>query len=96
MLLVVNAKVLQVNNSQVLNVNGAIWLQGFEVSGSDIVWSSYMDGLQEAGAHLNIGHSVSSLKGIKGSRLPDAMVVSSAIPQDNVEILHANAAGVPV
>jgi UDP-N-acetylmuramate-alanine ligase len=55
-----------------------------------------MDGLQEAGAHLHIGHSVSNLKGITGSRLPDAMVVSSAIPQDNVEILHANAAGVPV
>ncbi|XP_062149718.1 uncharacterized protein LOC133858295 [Alnus glutinosa] len=70
--------------------------QGFEVSGSNIVWSSYMNGLQDAGAHLYIGHSVSKLKGIKGLKLPDAMVVSSAIPQDNVEILYAKAAGVPV
>uniref|UniRef100_A0A2N9EEY2 Mur ligase C-terminal domain-containing protein n=1 Tax=Fagus sylvatica TaxID=28930 RepID=A0A2N9EEY2_FAGSY len=31
-----------------------------------------------------------------GSRLPNAIVVSSAIPQDNVEILHAKSAGVPV
>ncbi|XP_061999592.1 uncharacterized protein LOC133716986 [Rosa rugosa] len=30
------------------------------------------------------------------SRLPDAVVVSSAIPQDNVEILYANSVGVPV
>jgi UDP-N-acetylmuramate-alanine ligase len=55
-----------------------------------------MNGLQDAGAHLYIGHSVSNLKGIKGLKLPDAMVVSSAIPQDNLEILHASAAGVPV
>ena len=56
-----------------------------------------MDGLQEAGAHLHIGHSVLNLKGSDdGSRLPNAIVVSSAIPQDNVEILHAKSAGVPV
>ncbi|KAM3682181.1 hypothetical protein ACB098_12G054100 [Castanea mollissima] len=70
--------------------------QGFEVSGSDVKWSSYMDGLQEAGARLHIGHSVLNLKGSDGSRLPNAIVVSSAIPQDNVEILHAKSAGVPV
>ena len=55
-----------------------------------------MDGLQEAGARLHIGHSVLNLKGSDGSRLPNAIVVSSAIPPDNVEILHAKSAGVPV
>ncbi|KAK7859273.1 udp-n-acetylmuramate--l-alanine ligase [Quercus suber] len=73
------------------------WIHfGFEVSGSDVKWSSYMDGLQEAGARLHIGHSVLNLKGSDGSRLPNAIIVSSAIPQDNVEILHAKSAGVPV
>ncbi|KAK1577427.1 hypothetical protein Q3G72_021652 [Acer saccharum] len=70
--------------------------QGFEVSGSDIVWSSYMDGLKDAGARLYIGHSMSNIEGNNGSRLPIAVVVSSAIPQDNVEILHAKSVGVPV
>ncbi|KAL5744690.1 hypothetical protein ACOSQ2_027806 [Xanthoceras sorbifolium] len=70
--------------------------QGFEVSGSDIVWSSYMDGLKEAGAGLHIGHSVTNIQGNNGSRFPNAVVVSSAIPQDNVEILHAKSVGVPV
>ncbi|XP_021912044.1 uncharacterized protein LOC110825837 isoform X2 [Carica papaya] len=70
--------------------------QGFEVSGSDIAWSSYMDGLQEAGALLHVGHSVSNIHGGKGSRLPKAIVVSSAIPQDNVEISHAKFLGIPV
>jgi len=55
-----------------------------------------MDSLQEAGARLHIGHSVLNLKGSDGSRLPNAIVVSSAIPQDNVEILRAKSAGVPV
>ncbi|KAK9293368.1 hypothetical protein L1049_021360 [Liquidambar formosana] len=70
--------------------------QGFEVSGSDILWSSFMDGLQEAGARLHIGHSVLNVQRNNGSGLPDAVVVSSAIPQENVEILHAKSVGVPV
>ncbi|KAK9178859.1 hypothetical protein WN943_028053 [Citrus x changshan-huyou] len=71
-------------------------LQGFEVSGSDLVWSSYMEGLLEAGANLHIGHSVSNIQGNDGSRFPNAVVASSAIPQDNVEILHAKSVGVPI
>ncbi|PIA49238.1 hypothetical protein AQUCO_01300229v1 [Aquilegia coerulea] len=71
--------------------------QGSEVSGSDIAWSRFMDGLHEAGARLYVGHSISNIHGKKyGSCLPDALVVSSAIPLDNVEILHAKAMGVPV
>ncbi|XP_034711420.1 UDP-N-acetylmuramate--L-alanine ligase-like isoform X3 [Vitis riparia] len=70
--------------------------QGFEVSGSDIVWSSFMDGLKEAGAQLHLGHSESNIQRNNGSSLPDAIVVSSAIPQDNLEILHAKSVGIPV
>lgn len=55
-----------------------------------------MSGLQEAGANLYIGHSVSNIKSNDGSRFPNAIVVSSAISQDNVEILLAEAIGVPV
>ncbi|XP_021289691.1 uncharacterized protein LOC110420546 isoform X2 [Herrania umbratica] len=69
---------------------------GFEVSGSDITWTSFMDGLQQAGVRLHVGHSVSNIQSKNGSRFPNAVVVSSAIPQDNVEILHAKSIGVPV
>ena len=55
-----------------------------------------MDALKEAGACLHIGHSVTNMQRHCASRLPDAIVVSSAIPQDNVEILYAKSAGVPV
>ncbi|OVA13961.1 Mur ligase [Macleaya cordata] len=73
------------------------WIHfGFEVSGSDIARSELMDELQESGAELHLGHSVSNLQRNNGSNLPDAVVVSSAIPSDNVEILHAKSYGVPV
>ena len=55
-----------------------------------------MNRLQEQGARLHIGHSVSNLQCNNGSRLPNALVISSAIPQNNVEILYAKSVGVPV
>ncbi|KAK6936789.1 Mur ligase, N-terminal catalytic domain [Dillenia turbinata] len=70
--------------------------QGFEVSGSDIVWSNYMDGLKQAGAGLNLDHSVSNLQRDNGLAFPTAVIVSSAIPPDNVEILYAKSLGIPV
>ena len=53
-----------------------------------------MDGLQEAGARLYEGHSVTNMQKRNGLIFPE--IVSSAIPQDNVEILYANSVGVPM
>ncbi|XP_057952582.1 uncharacterized protein LOC131146806 [Malania oleifera] len=36
--------------------------QGFEASGSDWLWSSYVDALEKAGARLYLGHSSSTYK----------------------------------
>ena len=55
-----------------------------------------MDGLQEAGSRLYEGHSVTNMQKRKGLIFPKAIVVSSAIPQDNVEISNANSVGVPM
>lgn len=54
-----------------------------------------MDALREAGARVYTGHSELSLRKHNGS-MPDALVVSSAICEDNVEILYAESVGVPV
>ncbi|XP_043719739.1 UDP-N-acetylmuramate--L-alanine ligase-like isoform X2 [Telopea speciosissima] len=62
--------------------------QGMEVSGSDILWNSFVDGLQEAGARLYLGHSKSNIHRNDRLGLPNAIVVSSAIPPANVEILY--------
>lgn len=56
-----------------------------------------MDGLQESGVQLYLGHSVNNLyRNNEPGNLPDAVVFSSAIPSDNLEILHAKSFGVPV
>ncbi|KAG6387718.1 hypothetical protein SASPL_152910 [Salvia splendens] len=71
--------------------------QGYMVSGSDIAWSSYMDALKEAGASLFVGHSERNLHwNGEISSFPQAVVVSSAIPPENVEVLIAQSRGVPV
>uniref|UniRef100_M1AN24 UDP-N-acetylmuramate-alanine ligase n=1 Tax=Solanum tuberosum TaxID=4113 RepID=M1AN24_SOLTU len=69
--------------------------QGYEVSGSDMMWSDAMDALREAGARVYVGHSELNLRKNNGL-VPDALVVSSAIRGGNVEILHAESVGIPV
>ena len=56
-----------------------------------------MNRLQGSGARLHVGHSVSNLRSNdNGSRWPNALIISSAIPQNNVEVLHAKSVGIPV
>lgn len=56
-----------------------------------------MDALKEAGASLYLGHCERNLlRNGDGSSVPDAVVVSSAIPAENVEVLSAKSLRVPV
>lgn len=56
-----------------------------------------MDVLKEAGASLYVGHSERNLqRNGNESSFPDAVVVSSAIPPENVEVMLAKTRGVPV
>lgn len=63
---------------------------GYEVSGSDISDSKYVEKLRKMGAKVFIGHAESNL--------PDDCVVvaSSAIHQDNPEIIKAKRLGLPI
>ncbi|KAK8945322.1 hypothetical protein KSP40_PGU011188 [Platanthera guangdongensis] len=70
--------------------------QGFEVSGSDICWSCYMDDLHKAGAKVHLGHSVDCMENKSDGKRPDAIVISSAIPKENVEVLYAELVGIPI
>ncbi len=63
---------------------------GAEVSGSDLVISPVAEALARDGVQVFAGHSADHVKGA------DLVVVSSAIPEDNVEIQVAQADGVPV
>ena len=63
---------------------------GFKVSGSDLKLSNITHNLSEKGATIEDGHNSSHLKDC------DVLVYSSAVQEDNPEIIEANARGIPV
>lgn len=63
---------------------------GYVVSGSDIAKSAVTERLQALGARIFEGHSKSHIRGA------DAVVVSSAVKDDNPEVVAARELGIPV
>ena len=63
---------------------------GDQVSGSDLKTTPTLDKLRALGAVVHLGHASENVKGA------DAVVISSAIPADNPEVIAARAKGIPV
>ncbi len=63
---------------------------GYQVSGSDRAESPFTQELRSAGATITVGHRAENIAGA------ELIVRSSAIPDDNPEVLAAKAAGMPV
>ncbi|MCD6400855.1 MAG: hypothetical protein J7L73_02895, partial [Anaerolineales bacterium] len=64
--------------------------RGFTVTGSDRVYSDLVKAVESVGAQVFIGHNSKNITGA------DFIVRSSAVPDDNVEVLAAKKAGIPV
>lgn len=64
--------------------------QGDRVTGSDKAFSNYSENLARAGVQIFKGHSAGQVEGV------DLVIASSAIPENNVELQAARAAGIPV
>jgi UDP-N-acetylmuramate--alanine ligase len=64
--------------------------QGYRVSGSDLSESETLQRLRRCGAHVHIGHAAEHVSGA------DVVVVSTAVSANNVEVVAARAAGIPV
>ena len=64
--------------------------RGYRVSGSDRQETPQTRRLQEIGARIHYGHRAENIAGA------DRVVRSSAVRDDNVEVLAARAAGIPV
>ena len=64
--------------------------RGCQVSGSDLLLNAQASQLQAAGARILIGHRAENIQGA------DVVVRSSAVSDDNVEVMAAQAAGIPV
>lgn len=73
------------------NIAAILIEQGHRVSGSDLQSNNITRKLQELGIEVYQGHSSSNLKeGV------DLLVISSAIPQDNIEVKQAREKNIPV
>ena len=64
--------------------------KGYTVSGSDRTESPLFNAITEAGAQTFLGHTASQIEGA------DLVIRSSAVPDDNPEVIAARAAGIPV
>ncbi|MCX8068842.1 MAG: Mur ligase domain-containing protein, partial [Anaerolineae bacterium] len=64
--------------------------RGARVSGSDLTLSPAAEALAREGAQVYLGHRAENVVGA------DAVIVSSAVREDNVEVQAARAAGIPV
>ena len=67
--------------------------QGVTVSGSDAKESRRLTALRTLGAHVHVGHDVSCLEGDPPASV---VVVSTAIPPTNPEVVEARRRGIPV
>jgi UDP-N-acetylmuramate--alanine ligase len=64
--------------------------RGVVVSGSDLKDSKLLAQLRAVGAAVSVGHDRGNVGGV------GAVIVSTAIPPDNVEVLEARGRGIPV
>ena len=63
---------------------------GYSVSGSDEASSPFGQALKAAGATVYLGHAAEQVNGA------EMVIISSAVPGDNVEVLAAQARSIPV
>lgn len=66
--------------------------RGYEVSGSDLKTSRYIRQLTRAGIDIRIGHVAGNIDDVK----PDVVVISTAIPETNPELVRARELNIPV
>ena len=63
---------------------------GYQVQGSDLKANAVTQRLSQLGARVDIGHAAAHIEGA------DVVVISSAIPAENPEVVAALAARIPV
>ena len=66
--------------------------RGYAVSGSDLKSSRYTRPLVRAGVDVTVGHDAATVDRVR----PDVVVISSAIPETNPELVRARELGIPV
>ena len=86
----VHIHLVGIGGSGLSAIAGLLLEQGYKVSGSDQRLSEVTDDLAARGATILRGHSSGHVRGA------DLVLISSAVPADNAEVVTAHAAGIPV
>jgi len=73
----------------------ALAVLGYDIQGSDISENYNVDRLRARGLTVKIGHMAENLQ-TAGEKFPGAVVVSSAIKQDNPELMAAREKRIPI
>ncbi len=68
----------------------ALLAEGVSVTGSDLELSTYAEKVRQAGGQVFVGHDSANIADA------EAVIVSSAIPKDNPELLEAQKRGLPI
>ena len=66
--------------------------RGHKVTGSDLKESRYVRDLLAAGVDVRVGHVAATIDEV----MPDVVVISTAIPETNPELVRARELGIPV
>lgn len=66
--------------------------RGIQVTGSDLKNSRYVRELEAAGIKVYVGHEAATIDAV----CPDVVVISTAIPESNVEVIRARELGIKV
>ncbi len=64
--------------------------RGHAVSGSDLRDGRVLEELRVLGAHVTVGHDPAAVEGV------EQVIISTAVPRDNPEVVAAEEAGIPV
>lgn len=73
-----------------VGIASVLLARGYTVTGSDLHWHDRIAYLDQQGARVFKGHAPDQIGDA------DVVVISSAVPRDNLEVLAAHARGVPV
>ena len=68
---------------------------GYDVQGSDMADNANVVRMRGLGVRISIGHDADNIRGRNGE-LPAAVIISSAVKDDNVELMAARSEKVPV
>ena len=66
--------------------------RGYAVTGSDLKTSRYIRQLERAGIEVHVGHEAQTIDAVD----PDVVVISTAIPESNPELIRARERGIEV